>query len=79
MYTLAKQFKEDGTPKEGNDNWLSDAITQKPTPAPTADNGATDDGAGTGGEDLSINSYVRAINGALDNIDNLSNSNNEIS
>lgn len=79
MYTLAKQFKADGTPKEGNDNWLSDAIAQKATPKPTADNGPAADGAGTGGEDLSINSYVRAINGALDNIDNLTNSNNGIS
>jgi hypothetical protein len=61
MYTLAKQFKEDGTPKDGDDNWLSDAIAQKATPAPTADNGAA-----TGGEDLSTNSYYTGLASARD-------------
>jgi len=30
MYTLAKQFDSNGVPKEGNDNWLSDAKNTAP-------------------------------------------------
>jgi hypothetical protein len=30
MYTLAKQFDANDVPKEGNDNWLSDAKNTAP-------------------------------------------------
>jgi len=44
FYTLAKQFTEDGTPKEGNDNWLSDTDSAPFVPEVPIEGNTTDVG-----------------------------------
>jgi len=49
FYTLAKQFDENSTPKEGNDNWLSDTDSAPFVPEPPigGGDGITADPSGT--------------------------------
>jgi hypothetical protein len=61
MYTLAKEFEDNGKPKTGNNNWLSDAkdLIPKKANSETKASQQEDEKSGNAGSTDSFNSFLR--------------------